>query len=167
MKSAFLAACFVWVGAVFPAFASSFEPVALEPIEHQAAQVVIVRPDGTEFAYSPAELEEFSTFRVRTTTPWREEPADFEGILLSELMEANGLQDAGAILVTAENDFTSTVPNDIWDEILVVTRVDGRAHSRRTRGPIQFVMESGTYNASATAREEHLVWMAARIEALD
>ncbi len=143
------------------------EPVALPSINHANAQVVVVRPDGTEIAYSPADLEQLPTYRVRTTTPWRTEAAEFEGVLLSDVLAANGLAEADAIMVTAENDFTSTIERTVWEtvDVLIATRVDGRPHSRRARGPIQFVIDMDAYANSGVAREEHLVWMAARIEA--
>ena len=77
--------------------------------------------------------------------------------------------DAEAITVTAENDFEVTIPREIWTEldVLVATRVDGAPHSRRARGPIQFVIEMDSYAASRVVREDHLVWMAARIEAAE
>ena len=49
--------------------------------------------------------------------------------------------------------------------ILVATRVNGAAHTRRERGPIQFIIDMDEYNASELTSSSNLVWMAARIEA--
>lgn len=148
------------------AAADTVEPVTLSPITHADAALVIVGADGTEVRYAPADLEALETYRMRTTTPWREEPADFDGVLLSDLLAANNLSDLEEIQVIAENDFVSSFPRDLWEAVpvLVATRVDGKAHSRRERGPIQFVIHSDDYAASNLATEAHLVWMAARIE---
>lgn len=72
-----------------------------------------------------------------------------------------------AILVTAENDFTSVIPREVrlQHDVMLATRVDGQPHSRRARGPIQFVIDMDACENSTVAREGHLVWMAARIEA--
>lgn len=147
---------------------ASPQSVTLEPIEHMAAQLVVVRPDGSETAYSPADLEQLPNYRLRTETPWRAQPADFDGVLLRDILAANGLLEVEAILVTAENDFTATIPRVLWEtvDVIVATRVDERPHTRRERGPIQFVIDMDEYQSHDIAEEEHLVWMAARIEAL-
>ena len=149
-----------------PVAAQSPEPVDLVPMDLLDAELVVIRSDGTEQRYSPRTLETFATYRLRTTTPWREDPADFEGVLLSDVLKDNGLNSMSAIRVTAENDFGATLQRDLWQSvpILVATRVDGRPLSRRERGPIQFVVGADAYAASDLVTEAHLVWMAARIE---
>lgn len=154
--------------APIPAVAGAPKPAALGTIEHMPAELTVVGVDGSERRYNPAELEKMPTYSLRTTTPWRSEPAEFEGVLLTDILAANGLSDAAAINVSAENDYTITIPRAAWEElqILVATRVDGKPHTRRDRGPIQFVIDAETYAASALAREDYLVWMASRIEAV-
>ena len=146
--------------------AAELEQVELGAISHSDAALVVLAPDGTETIYTPAQLEQFTTYRLTTTTPWRENPATFEGVLLSDILEANGLSGVETIAVTAENDYSTSISRDVIGsvQILVATRVDGRAHSRRARGPIQFVIDAAAYQASELATESHLVWMAARIE---
>ena len=142
------------------------EPVQLDRIEHTAAELTVTAADGTEVTYDSERLEQLPTYRLLTTTPWRDEAANFEGVLLRDLLKAHNLADAAEILVTAENDYTVTIPRQIWMEldVLVATRVNGAPHSRRARGPIQFVIDMDSYQNHAAAREDHLVWMAARIE---
>lgn len=146
--------------------AEKFTPVSLDPISHNDAALVIVGDDGTETTYSPADLEGLPTYSVTTTTPWREEAAKFEGVLLTDLLAAHGLNDSEEIVVTAENDYSTSLNRDLLDEvrILVATRVNGRAHTRRKRGPIQFVVEQSEFEASDLTSESNFVWMAARIE---
>jgi hypothetical protein len=101
-----------------------------------------------------------------TTTPWRSEETVFEGGLLQDLLRKHGLDQVGAIRVVAENEFESILESAVWEAapILLATRVEGRPHSRRARGPIQFVVSMEDYDGSRVIEERHLVWMAARIE---
>ena len=158
-----LAACVLAV----PALAQTLEPVTLEPMDLVTAELVVIGADGVEKRYSPEQLETLPTYRLRTTTPWRAEPADFDGVLLSDILKASGLDEVEAIRVTAENDFGSTLQRALWQHVpvLVATRVNGQPHTRRERGPIQFVIGAHDYAESGLATEAHLVWMAARIEA--
>lgn len=162
-----LAAAAVAVLAALPfAGQAAPEPVTLAKIEHAAGALTVLGPDGTETVYSIDALEGLPTYSLRTKTPWRDAPATFEGVLLRDLLAAHGLSDAEGITVTAENDYRVTIPHQIWAEldVLIATRVDGAAHSRRARGPIQFVIDMDAYAAHGAVLEDHLVWMAARIE---
>ena len=142
------------------------EPVALAPIEHPGAELTVVAPNGETASYTVETLEAHPTYRLVTKTPWREEQAVFEGVLLADVLASNGLDAAPAIRVTAENDFTSDIPQAAWREvpILIATRVNGRPIPRRERGPLLFVVEDAAYHASPNVLEQHLVWMAKRIE---
>ncbi|MXQ08805.1 hypothetical protein GQ651_13185 [Alphaproteobacteria bacterium GH1-50] len=141
-------------------------PVTLEPIQHADASLTLRSADGQEHRLDMSAIEALPTYRVETTTPWREEAAVFDGVLLSDLLGAYGLDETDSLLVTAENDYTTVFERIVWqsEPILVATRVNGRPISRRERGPILFVLEAGAYASSDVAREQHLVWMAARIE---
>lgn len=140
--------------------------VNVDTIRHAAASLNVVSASGSA-AYSPAELESIGTYQLTTVTPWRESPAEFVGVRLADLLEANGLADANAIRVVAENDYAVTLDRSVWAEhdALVATRVDGRAHSRRARGPLQIVFNmSGNDLYGETSFEGNWVWMAAKIE---
>lgn len=149
-----------------PLFASDFIPVDLGPMKHRAATLTIIAPDGTEVSYTPAELEQFPTYQLTTTTPWRDAPAVFEGVMLADVLAAHGMDGVAAIKVTAENDYSTTFEQALLSsvDILVATRVDGKPHSRRARGPIQFVIDADAFARSDLTSESNLVWMAARIE---
>ena len=147
------------------AAAQTPEPSTLSPIEHMDAELVVTGADGSETSYSPAELETLPTYRLRTTTPWREEPADFDGVLLTDLLERHGLLELESIEVLAENDFRTVIPRAVWDSVpvLLATRVNGAALTRRERGPILFVIGAEDFARNPVVSESHLVWMAARI----
>lgn len=140
--------------------------VELEPITHSEAQLVVVGADGTETAFTPADLETLPTYSLSTRTPWRDEPATFEGVRLRDLLSAAGLDAISDIRVIAENDFSTQLKAPLINsiDILVATRVNGRAHTHRERGPIQFVMHFDYYKRSPLTDEANYVWMAARIE---
>lgn len=146
--------------------AAAPEPVAPDPVEHAEAVLVVVDPDGVETTYTPADLEALGMYRMVTTTPWRPEAAAFEGALLVDLLTRHGLENVSALRVTAENEFQTTLEKAVWEAspFILATRVDGRPHQRRARGPIQFVVSMDDYDGSDVIAETHLVWMAARIE---
>lgn len=150
--------------------AAELEPVTLEPMRHADASLTVVASDGQTVTYTPDDLERFPTYRLVTTTPWREQPAAFEGVLLRDVLAASGLDTLDAINVVAENDYAAVVERTVWETtpVLVATRVDGKAHSRRARGPIQFIIDMDDYRANdLVLAERHMVWMAARIEPLE
>ena len=166
MHSRLLSAAAALLVSIQPLLSGPITAVELAPIAHAEASLVVVGTDGGEVTYSPEDLETFSTYSLTTATPWRDDPADFEGVLLADVLAANGLDSVDAIAVTAENDYRTVIEREIWEtvDILLATRVDGRAHSRRARGPIQFVIDMDAFNASDLTSESNLVWMAARIE---
>ena len=147
------------------AAAEPIRSMTLEPIDHHDALLTVVGATGVS-QYAPADLEAMGTYRLTTTTPWRDLPADFDGVLLRDLLAAHGLDQVAALRIVAENDFAVTLPRAVWDSvpILVATRVNGKAHTRRTRGPIQLVMPMSVYESRPDMREGYWVWMAARIE---
>ncbi len=146
--------------------ATDLQSVTLAPVQHETAAIVVQSVDGSTVRYTPADLEAFPTYQLVTATPWRKDAAAFSGVLLSDILARHGLDSGVPIRVTAENEFTV-----IFDRaalaaapVLVATRVNGHPHTRRDRGPIQFVIDFETYRASDALREAHFVWMAARIE---
>lgn len=163
----FLISTMLLVFSLNQASADGWTPVNLEPIDHHAASLTIVRLDGTENVYSPKDLEKLPTYRLVTRTPWRDTPAAFDGVLLRDFLAANGLDRAPAIRIIAENDFSTIFDRALIDsvDILIATRVNDKAHSRRARGPIQFVLEESAFKGSEITDEANYVWMAARIEA--
>ncbi len=167
LKRNLLSACILAVASTSQA--ADTVPVTLEPIRHARAELVVVGPNGPTH-YDPAALEALGPQRMTTITPWREEETDFDGVLLTDVLEANGLSDAEAIRVIAENEYAVVIDAQTWKEtpILLATRVNGKPHTRRERGPIQFILQmSGHPNVGLESSTSNWVWMAARIEAVD
>src|SRR3954454_16035195 len=67
--------------------------------------------DGKEISFDMPTLERLGVIRYTTLTSWTKEPATFDGILLSSLLDLAGADDrAGTMVMTALNDFQSSVP---------------------------------------------------------
>ena len=150
------------------ALADEISPVTLDPITHQRASLRL--DNGTQqVTLSPAEREELETYRISTSTPWRAIAADFDGVLLRDVLALNDMQDLDAIRVLAENDYAVEIPNWVWRThlVLIATRVDGAPHKRRERGPLQFVMLHDAYTNDPAMSEGYWVWMAAAIEPVE
>ena len=81
---------------------AAFKRVELAPIAHSDASLTIIDPSGTEHVYLPADLEALPTYALETVTPWREEPALFEGIMLADLLARHGLDQLDRIFVLAD-----------------------------------------------------------------
>ena len=147
------------------ALASDLERVTLDPMVHRDAVLTITDLSGDTFNYTAADLEAFPTYAIETTTPWRSEPARFEGVLLSDVLAHHGLDVLRSIEAIAENDFLTIMESEVWqtDSVLIATRVNGRPHSRRERGPMQIVIPSDLYQTNDSLEERHLVWMLAEI----
>ena len=148
-----------------PARAADPAPVALAPLDHLDATLAVTGADGGTTLYTPGRLETLPTVRVVTTTPWRDTPTTFDGVLLRDLLAAHGLSDIPSISVWAENDFRVTVDRAIWQDtpLIVATRANGAPIARRARGPFLFVLDADSYQDGDLVGERHLVWMAARI----
>jgi len=165
MRNLLVAAMIVMMGAS----AHAMSPVEVDDVRFARASLTVSAPTG-ETSYSPAELEALGTYAFTTKTPWRDAPAEFVGIRLIDLLAANGMSDVKAIRVVAENDYAVTIERAAWTkhDMLVATRVNGKPHSRRARGPIQFVFPMSTDPATGEADfEANWVWMAARIEIIN
>jgi hypothetical protein len=149
-----------------PLFAGTLAEVKLAPIAHLEATLVVAGTDGVETVYTPAQLEKFPTYSLTTPTPWRDEAAIFEGVLLGDILASGGLDKIDAVTVLAENDYKTVLPRELWEDvkILVATRINGGPISRRERGPFLFVIDMESLNKSELATSAHLVWMASRIE---
>lgn len=156
-----------FVAFMMPANASGLKPTQLEPITLSSASLTIEDHNGVQTVYDISDLEQFPTYSLTTATPWREEPARFEGVMLSDILERHGLQEMEMIAVAAENDYVVRFNRVIWSTvpILVATRVNGAPISRRERGPIQFVIDADAMvEHDDILSERYLVWMAASLK---
>jgi hypothetical protein len=103
---------------------------------------------GKPVRFDLATLESLGVIRFTTMTSWTTEPATFEGVLLSALLDVVGTDPAATSLnLIALNDFESPAPIDDsrkWPVMLALKR-DGEYMSRRDRGPIWIIYPQHVY----------------------
>lgn len=148
---------------------SAMEPVQVDQVRFAQAELVVVSPEG-EHRYGPEDLEALGTYAITTETPWRDTAATFIGARLKDVLSASGLEEKQAIRVVAENDYAVTIGREVWvnHDLLIATRVNGLGHTRRARGPLQFVFNMREDAATGKDQfQQNWVWMAARIEAVE
>ena len=154
---------------LFASGAQAMERVEVGETRFSKATLTIAGRDG-EKSYDQAGLEALGTYGLETVTPWRKQPARFVGVRLMDLLHAHGLAEVTAIRVIAENDYAVTIQREDWqqNDVLVATRVNGKGHSRRERGPIQFIFDmSSNPRLGDEVFQSNWVWMASRIEIAD
>jgi hypothetical protein len=95
-----------------------------------------------------ATLESLGLIRFTTPTNWTKEPATFEGVLLSALLDVVGADPAATSLkLTALNDYENPAPiadGRKWPVMLALKR-EGEYMSRRDRGPIWMIYPQHAY----------------------
>jgi hypothetical protein len=103
---------------------------------------------GKPVRFDLATLESLGLIRFTTMTSWTTEPAAFEGVLLSALLDVVGADAAATSLnLIALNDFESPAPigdSRKWPVMLALKR-DGEYMSRRDRGPIWIIYPQHVY----------------------
>jgi hypothetical protein len=95
-----------------------------------------------------ATLESLGLIRFTTPTNWTKEPATFEGVLLSALLDVVGADpSAKSLTLTALNDYESPAP--IADgrklPVMLALKREGEYMSRRDRGPIWMIYPQHAY----------------------
>jgi hypothetical protein len=122
---------------------------------------------GKEISFDMPTLERLGVIRYTTLTSWTKEPAAFDGILLSSLLDVVGADDqATTMVMTALNDFQSSVPITdarTWP-VMVAIKENGQYLSRRERGPLWIVYPQHAY--PDLGKREYLsrwVWQLASI----
>jgi hypothetical protein len=103
---------------------------------------------GKPVHFDLATLESLGLIRFTTLTSWTTEPAAFEGVLLSALLDVVGADPAATSLdLIALNDFESPAPiadGRKWPVMLALKR-DGEYMSRRDRGPVWVIYPQHAY----------------------
>jgi hypothetical protein len=103
---------------------------------------------GKPVRFDLATLESLGLIRFTTMTSWTTEPAAFEGVLLSALLDVVGADPAATSLnLIALNDFENPAPIEDsrkWPVMLALKR-DGEYMSRRDRGPIWIIYPQHVY----------------------
>jgi len=103
---------------------------------------------GKPVRFDLATLESLGLIRFTTPTNWTAEPSEFEGVLLSALLDAVGVDPAATTLnFTALNDYEGPAPIvdcRKWPVMLALKRA-GEYMSRRDRGPVWVIYPQHAY----------------------
>lgn len=148
------------------AFADSKpQQIDLEPMPPSADVLTITAANGEVFEYDTSALEAMDTYRIVQDSQWHGDNAAYDGVLLTDLLQAHGLEDAAAIRVVAEDDYAVTFPREGIREtpILIATRVNDRSMTRRARGPFFFVLDHEAVRRARHLGEQHHIWYARQI----
>ena len=116
------------------------ERVELPPVAKGEVVLEIATPAGAQ-QYDLATLEAIGTYRITTRSLFDQESPTFDGVLLSDLLDDAGLDAAPAVLATALDDYSETIPREDWTAypVLVATRQDGKLLQDDERGPLRIV----------------------------
>lgn len=105
--------------------------------------------------------------RIETSTPWTDGKNVFEGVLLSELLDFLGVKEARTLHAVALNEYAIATPfsEAIEHGALLAMRMDGKALTRRDKGPIWIVYPRDDNPEIQDERHDsRWVWQLTRIE---
>lgn len=129
LRSAAIAAFGLATVVAVPALASPAQDVLM----------TVTTAEGTR-EYDLAALQALPQTSFTTSTIWTEGEQEFEGVLLSDLLEDAGITE-GSIMATAINDYAVQIPVDEVDDIapIVAYHLNGETMSVRDKGPLWIV----------------------------
>ena len=104
---------------------------------------------------------------IETSTPWTDGKNLFEGVRLSSILDRIGVGKAEILRVMALNEFENFIPVSDVEKygVLLAMRMDGKALSRRDKGPIWLVYPRDDFPELQDERQDSKwVWQLTRIE---
>ena len=142
----FLAVAGALAAPVIGAAQENLERVELPPLAKGEVVLEIATPSGAQ-QYDLATLEAIGLYRITTRSQWDQESPTFDGILLSDLLDDAGLDEAPEVLVTALDDYSQAIPREDWTAypVMVATRQDGKLLRDDERGPLRIVYPLSFY----------------------
>ncbi|MAW85192.1 MAG: hypothetical protein CMJ42_01550 [Phyllobacteriaceae bacterium] len=125
-----------------------------------------VTAGGKQSVYSVEDLESLGTQGFETTTSWTDGPQFFEGVLLSDIARAHGIE-TGVVAVAAINGYEADI--DVAEilayPVLLATRMNGERMAIRDKGPFWVVYPRDDF--PELADEQHnfkWVWQVSSLE---
>lgn len=123
------------------------QPGRADPLPAPAGEVILTvrgaigngnSPEGALF--DRPMLEALGTERLRTSSPWTDGVAEFEGVPARKVMAAVGARGSVAI-ASALNDYQAEIPLSDFEDypVLFALRMNGQELTVRDRGPIWIV----------------------------
>jgi hypothetical protein len=104
--------------------------------------------------------------KLKTSTAWTAGEAEFEGVLVRDLLEAVGA--AGTLVVaTALKDCVASIPlRELYDyPVLLAFKMDGRDLELKDKGPIWIVYPRDQYEELNNSMvDKNWVWQLSELE---
>ncbi|MFD2646349.1 oxidoreductase [Devosia albogilva] len=160
--SLILLALALWPGL---ASAASLPSPTETPILVISGQIGTSNVDGTAQFDRPM-LESMMYTTIETRTPWFDGVSRFEGVLMTELMEAVGAT-GDTVMATALNDYVTEIPVSDFEDfgVILALKRDGEFMSVRDKGPLFIVypydsspdLQSQTYFARSAWQVAELI----------
>jgi hypothetical protein len=122
--------------------------------------------DGTHALFDVSMLQALGLVTVRTRTPWTEGTAEFEGVLLRDVLRLVGAK-RETILASALNDYVAEIPpaDAMQHDVILALKKDGEYLTVRNMGPIlvlyPFDSDPALQTEEVYARS---VWQLSRLE---
>ena len=92
---------------------------------------------GKEINLTLPDIEAMGTARIVTTTPWHDGKVTFEGVPMSELMEAVGAEGTTAFVLALNNYGTDIPLSDFASfETILAYKMDGQYMEVADKGPL-------------------------------
>ena len=148
-------------------FLASLAFIALFSVAASASPATLtVTVGGQDKVYSIEELEALGLTNFQTTTTWTDGAQLFEGVLLSDIAKAYGI-DKGTVTVTAINAYAADI--DIGEvlsvPVMLATRMNGERMSVRDKGPFWVVYPRDTLPDYADERHNYKwVWQVSSLK---
>jgi hypothetical protein len=132
-------------GAVF--LATLLTPLTSSALDAPSGKVILLisgkltQPNaGDTASFDLALLQSLPQSSFSTTTPWYPQPRKFTGVLLRDLFEAIGAQDASAKAI-ALNDYSVDIPNEdvARHGAMLAYLLDDKPMTVREKGPLVII----------------------------
>jgi hypothetical protein len=165
MSAIMLIASFISLDAVAVRAESATTPAALEG-EQLVALTILSSSERRDITVS--EIEALGLRQVTTRSPWEAGELKFEGVLLRDVLRLAGMENAEAVTVRAEDGYRQTIPREDWEKwpLILATRQDGQALTKRTQGPTRIVYPLNDYPELDTPDyKPRWIWTITSIEA--
>jgi hypothetical protein len=130
--------------------------------------ILTVRSGETQVVFTRGDLEGLPQTRFRTSTPWTQGIAEFEGVSFADLIKSLSGR-FSKVKATALNDYSATMNvADILNDGLLAYRFNGEAMTVRNKGPLWIVFP---FDANPELKSERFysksVWQLKSLEFFD
>jgi hypothetical protein len=152
---------------IVPDLARSTEiPLPAEAVILTVTGNISVSNDSRGVIFDRGTLESLGVSTLRSATPWTDGVQEFEGVLLSRLLQALGAK-GETLIALALNDYTASIPMREAFEypLLLALKMNGNYMRIRDKGPIWLVYPWDRYpELDTAASKRHSIWQLKEME---